>query len=247
VITVDGSLDRYVEAGNETTKELLEGNGTAVTALRALHEFFSENLWRETEGDRPIPLTLSLSGFTLFLAGVRMALSGHALAVHPLLRTALESACYGFLTAGDESLEPIWTNRHESSEARRECRRAFQAAVPQVAKALNDLQPNSGDLINDAYEAAIDFGAHPNPRSIFPHVRAGDEDDYYVVRLITLYSVDQFEAKRSFLAAVEYGIAIAIVGIRTKATSTQELADKLNEIIDLRDRLEAEIRTIAAE
>ncbi|OYX56921.1 MAG: hypothetical protein B7Y86_09245 [Brevundimonas subvibrioides] len=115
-----------------------------------------------------------------------------------------------------------------------------------MVKALNDLQPDSGDLINDAYEAAIDFGAHPNPRSIFPHVRAGDKDDYYVVRLITLYSTDQFEAKRALLAAVEYGIAIAIVGIRAKATASQELADKLNGVIDLRDSLEAEIRMMAA-
>lgn len=242
MITVDGSLDRYIEAANEVTAGLLSSDSKALNALRALHSFFAESLWKDTVDDRPTPLILSLNSFTLFLAGIRMALSGHAIAVFPLLRTALESACYGFLMAKDESLEPIWTNRHDSPDARRLCRQALQAAVPSVSKALDAIQPGSGNLIADAYESAIDFGAHPNPRSIFPHLKIGDENNDYIVRLVTLYSAEQFEAKRALLATVEYGLAIAIVAFRAKAKPTQELADQINKLIDMKAAYEAELR-----
>jgi hypothetical protein len=128
-----------------------------------------------------------------------VALSGHPASTYPLFRASLEAACYAFIMSEDNALERVWNDRHDSEEASTKCRRRFTPAVKETARIFEDAQPEQGfaDLITEAYQASIDFDAHPNPRSIYHHVRLSDRaGGTQLVELIGLYSPDNFEVSR---------------------------------------------------
>jgi hypothetical protein len=95
-----------------------------------------------------------------------MALSGQPYAVPPLVRTALEAACYAYLIANDQSLASAWLNRHVDASSMKRSRDAFRNAVPDAAKRLNAAAPGLGDHVSGAYQQCIDDGAHPNTGGI---------------------------------------------------------------------------------
>lgn len=67
-------------------------------------------------------------------------------------------------------------------------------------------------FVNALYDAAIDFGAHPNRRSILGHLESGDVDEqYFGVTLTGVYGRDHWYVNRELLACVETGRAIAFL------------------------------------
>ena len=112
-LLLGSSLDDYINCGDETTRKLLEADGPLIQALKKYLDFFANTLWADTNALSPIPAVLSTNAFILFLSGIRTAMTGHASAIFPILRTALESACYAFVMVQDSSTEQIWIDRHK--------------------------------------------------------------------------------------------------------------------------------------
>jgi len=163
-------------------------------------------------------------------------MTGHVVAVFPVLRTALESACYGYLVAKDPGLAEIWSNRHRDDSARKACRAAFTGAVRVVAKDFDRSQPpDGGAWIEEAYDAAIDFGGHPNIRSVFAHVRVEEDvedDSYFRANLADLYGPDHAETQRILIAALDFGLAIAVVLTRSLDDPDEQHQDELQALSD---------------
>lgn len=107
-------------------------------------------------------LQLAAHSRNVWTAGVRMALSGQPYAVPPIVRTALEAACYASLINHDVSLARIWLDRHNNPQSMKASRKAFGSAVETVRKLLNSKASGLGDQVNEAYQGCIDDGAHPN-------------------------------------------------------------------------------------
>lgn len=238
IVEISQSMDEYIDKGSEVTLALRVENGPILQALHKYHEYFATVLWRDVDLD-PIPAFLSMNAFMLYLAGIRVALTGHVSAVFPVLRTALESASYSFLMTEDPELVDIWTNRHKSKEGLKLCRRRFSSAVPATAAAINREQPGGGDWILEAYDAAIDFGAHPNIRSVFGHVSFDDDqgDDFHRISLTGLYGRDSWETKRVLIGCLDFGLAIAVLLTRALNAPDQEHQDRLQALSDLKNRI----------
>lgn len=117
-VVIEGGIDSYIAAANETTAELLASSAPIVAVLREYDTYFREGLWQEHQLTE-VPLVLCMNAYQLFLAGSRMALSGHCAAVFPLLRTALESAAYASLMTHDPDLQEIWCRRHQGEKEKR--------------------------------------------------------------------------------------------------------------------------------
>ncbi len=240
-LQLGSSLDDYINCGDETTRKLLKADGPLIQALKKCHDFFANTLWADTNDLSPIPALLSTNAFMLFLSGIRMAMTGHASAIFPNLRTALESACYAFVMVQDSSTEQIWTDRHKDERGRRLCKQRFLSAVRDTANKLNEVQADSGDWIVEAYESAIDFGAHPNARSVFMHVSFGpdEEDGLQRVNLAGLYDSESPNTKSSLVACMDYGLAIAIVLTRCLKNPSSDIGAKLNELNEIKKRVTA--------
>jgi hypothetical protein len=225
-----GPFEQYFKASDEVEKASLLEDAEGLRGLRVVHDYIADLLQRHGDAVGPLAVFLEFNSFMLLLAGMRTAISGHAAAIFPVLRTALESASYAYLMIDDQSLETIWSNRHRDKASLKACRKAFTSAVSMVAKKLNAIQADSGTYIEEIYEASIDFGAHPNTRSIFGHVNTEEDDEIVQVRLVGVYAHDAFEARRAVLACWDFGIAIAIILTRANGDLTQELADRLDDL-----------------
>jgi hypothetical protein len=141
-----------------------------------------------------------------------MALSGHEAAVYPLLRTALESACYALVITRKPELAATWSARHDGDAERKASRRAFASAVSDAADFVSCWQQGLGAYVLELYDANIDFGAHPNTRSVMDHVHempADQEQEGF--GLGSIYPGNSLEVFRALVAAIESARGISMV------------------------------------
>ena len=229
----------YFVFAEKNEKELLKANSPWVSAIRDYHEFFADHL-SATEvnfqsASKPL---LAMHAYMIYLASVRVALSGHSAAIFPLFRTALEASCYAFLIGETPDLERIWLERNSSQEAKKLCRKRFGSAVKEVAKCIQAKKwtaTTSEEWINELYDATIDFGSHPNQRGVLPYVNLDQDrpDRFIAVELIALFGATSFETSRSLLACLDYGLSIATIltsCLEMPSETTLRELNRLNEI-----------------
>lgn len=212
-------------AADETTRALFSSNDGLVAAIRGFDNYCRERLWANADVDA-VALVLMMNAYQMYLAGVRTALSGHTAAVFPQLRTALESAAYGGLIVARPELAATWTSRHQSDAARKACRDHFSFA--KAIKPLRARAPSIHDLSNEAYDNAIDFGAHPNIKGVFGHVTVDEDrpDGFYGVNHTSLYGPGQIETVRGLCACLDFGFAmIGIIALSLPIPDAQIVED----------------------
>lgn len=236
----DQSLDDYLQGATATAEVLLAPKHAYRRAVEDAYAYFVRDLLAGESSMRPTAAFLAANAFMLWLASIRVAATGHAVAAYPLFRVALESACYGFITQYDDAKEEIWRNRDDDEEAAKRCRKALTSAVKDAADIMNQRQPGIGDGVYEGYQHAIDFGAHPNARSIFSHVRfpEGREENGDVrASLSTLGQPTHLEVRRALLASLEYAFLIGTVILHALPEATQDQADGLRKIQTAQEQL----------
>jgi len=229
-VILEHSFDDYLASADDTTKALLASDGPWLEAIRRTHDFFPSVLWTQESPMKPVPMMSAMNAFMLLLASFRVALSGHPAAVFPLVRTSLEAACYAFLMNSDPELEQIWLDRHRDVEGLAKCRKAFTPAVKNTSAAINQIQDGSGDFIRQMYEAAIDFGGHPNVSSVMRHLSLRETEEQNHVNLAGLYGAAAPATAQALVACLEFGQAIALVLLRSLKDPTEEMAEALAEL-----------------
>lgn len=240
IIQIAGGLDHYMKMADETAAELLAGNDPLVAALRQYDEYMRADLWSQTTVTPGLGYVLSMNACMMFLAGTRMALSGHSVAVFPLLRTALESASYAVLIHRKPELSDVWSKRHESDDHRKECRKNF--TFERGAKYLKDISPDLYDLAQQAYEGSIDYGAHPNVKGIAGHLSIDEEreDGQVGVSLTALYGTGHIQTVRGLAACLDFGLAIIALIALAEPGETDKITEDLQRLSDLKNDATAE-------
>lgn len=225
------SLAEYIRRGNQNTEALLAGTHPLFPLVEAYYEFFANQLWADEQHQAQLPMFLSLNAYTVWTSAVRMALTGHEAAVYPLLRTAVESACYALVITRRPRLGVIWSARHDGEAERKASRKAFTPAVSDAADELEKFQPGSGKFVLELYEASIDFGAHPNTRAVMNHVHdlaSGGEQEGFGVG--SIYPGDSLQVFRALVAVIEAGRGISMVLTCCLPTITDDVANAVREL-----------------
>lgn len=127
----------------------------------------------------------------------------------------------------------MWINRHEGEAQRKKCRAAFLGAVAAVAQDVEREQPGSGAWLLEAYNAAIDFGGHPNIKSVFTHIRfqeAAEADPHCRVSLGGLYGADHWKTRSVLIACAEFSLAIAVVLTRALKEPDEQHQQELQRL-----------------
>lgn len=214
-VELGDGLTGYLAAADETLQEIQGADTPLVKTLFQYDAYFRRDLWEHASATPPLACVLYLNAYQMFLAAARMALSGHPVAVFPLLRTSLESASYGYLLEQQPALAGVWTHRHRSEADKKACRNAF--TFDKALKGLDDKAPEIHQLAKLAYEGAIDYGAHPNLKGVFTHVSLNEDrpDGMVAVTHTSLYSAGHVETIRGICACLDFGLAI--IGIITLA------------------------------
>lgn len=156
---------------------------------------------------------LALHAHSLFLAAIRLAKSGHSSAVYPLLRTAFEAVTYALLFTQDENLSNIWKNRHKSDDDFKSSKTAFTPAMKKLRAILQEHDKTSKttpyeNYIMTMYDAAIDFGAHPNPITITNN--STSSDDGRIIKYEYLNNLDN-QMIKSIFACIDFGAILSVI------------------------------------
>jgi hypothetical protein len=238
-ILYDKSIDEYLAFADERTRAFLQAPPRMFEAVRAV-DALGCAVFRAGLDIHPMAVFLALNGHYLFSAAVRTAISGHVTCVYPIVRSGLESACYGFLISKDESLSKVWSNRDKGEEERAECRRVFTSAVKDTVKRLRPIQVEMADYVNGLYQQAITSGAHPNQQSVFPHIEAQDEEGGLRVSFTAMYAETSREVQTALLACSEYGLGILYLIAHMNRSSEKDLTalnEKFQDVVDLNTAL----------
>ncbi|OWY74333.1 hypothetical protein [Pantoea sp. AMG 501] len=206
-----GTLKEYLKGTLENAVDHSEEPPDLMEAVYEMDRIFQKEFFDDEFDVSPCAGLLAMNSYILLLASVREALSGHSVSLFPVLRTALESACYCYLVALDREKVQIWTNRHSSLSALQKCRKTF--TVKKATGQLKSLSPEMAEYINEHYEACINFGAHPNLRSITNHLSdIVDVDDSYLgFHLTGVYGRNSWEVNYALFICLELGQAIAFL------------------------------------
>ena len=174
-------------------------------------------------------------------AAMGLAFSGQLLPVFMALRGSIESALYANSMVQDPSLQDVWLNRGRSENGRRTCRNEFTARkMFSFMTQAHDLE--FSDRLREAYDATIDFGAHPNNRLLLGSVRietigTGEQ----ALNFAYLHGAGSFELRQSLVACAESGLVVFFVALicfpehpRVKALNLRalKLQDQLPSFID---------------
>lgn len=239
------SFRAYLTAGTENLDEMLAGQSPFLAMMDDLDSFLLNHII----GPGIIPddfvvHSLRINARFMLMTAFRIGLTGHAAGVYPSLRTALEIACYALLMSKDKTLVGKWMSRNESPEGMKACKTAFQSPIKNAQKIMNSQHPNSGDSMYELYEWTIDFGAHPNSKTVTLHTHLSDDEDSGMTRYenIALYGVSNFEFERTLLACVEMGLVTVIALLMSHENTSPELIQGLNDLNEQKNCLEDLIR-----
>lgn len=103
-----------------------------------------------------------------FFGAVRLSSSGQITETWAILRACLENSLYAFYIAGNPERAKIWAERHNSEEHKKKCKKVF--VIGNMWKALKAKSRSIEKEARDCYDNTIDWGAHPNERSLFSNL-----------------------------------------------------------------------------
>jgi len=227
--------DYFRSASESVQVNLKEDPSGIVSEISKVHTLYADHIFSGGGGVDQVSALLGIQAYYSLLAAANVGMSGHAAATYPLYRAALEAACYSFLTNHDPEMSHIWVKRHENDEARKLCRNKFTSAVRDAAKLVemkDYISSGTETWVKESYDLAIDFGAHPNPKSIFHHVTIDEEysPEEVAVSITALHAVDGRETVRSLLAFLEYALVIGVILTARSADAPTVTLQKLNEL-----------------
>ena len=107
---------------------------------------------------------LLLRAHSAFRGACRMSLSGQISECFVLLRSCIEYSLYALHINKNPEAGDKWIKRHNDKESLKKAKKEFQYA--NVIKTLESIDPKICATSKLLYERTIDFGAHPNERSI---------------------------------------------------------------------------------
>lgn len=99
-----------------------------------------------------------------YRAATLLAASGMPTDAYPTIRSILETAGYALLIYLHQKLGETWLRRDDGAAQKKAVRSAF---TPRAIKdALTQVDRGLLRIFDELYEYAIDFGAHPNEKSL---------------------------------------------------------------------------------
>lgn len=199
----------YLNAANESEGECLAEHKDFVAFFTELDEHFRTLVTGHLYGDVNFGVShlLAMNAHASFLASAAAAVRGQFAPTFMIIRGSLESALYSFIASLDKKDAEIWLKRTENLEA---CRNLFT-----VNRAVQKLShdPNLASAVRSSHQWLIEFGAHPNPRSILENLHFDSESDpnYHKVSLAYIGNCSSVAVVRCLSACVENGAIILSV------------------------------------
>lgn len=200
----DQTITGFLTAAKENEADAVAHHADLLKLLDKVDDKFRA-LMNPCADDNPLCRIMVMNAHAYFLAAVRIALTGQAPPVFTTLRGSLECAFYALIVQEIPGSDLIWINRYADKKA---CRTTF---VPSKAIRLLDFDRNLASLAQESYDLLIDFGAHPNLRTVTDNLRVNEVPEGTRITLTYLQMFDSLPVARSLLACFETGIVAVLL------------------------------------
>jgi hypothetical protein len=114
-----------------------------------------------------------------FRTATGLAAAGQAAESYVINRAVLEYAAYALHLHREAALRMIWLNRHQSTADMKASREALTHA--KVLATVTAVNQHAAKRFEDLYQHAIDFGGHPNERSVTGNMKMVEGADRRVM------------------------------------------------------------------
>jgi len=135
-----------------------------------------------------IPALLCLRAHSAYRTACHLALSGQGPETFVISRSCIEYALYAHHIHKDAELSELWLNRHDNDVLLKKHRREFTSG--RALEGLSKICPALSDAASRLYETCIDFGGHPNPRSVTSTARLEETPGTDNIKIIYLANPD---------------------------------------------------------
>jgi hypothetical protein len=154
-------------------------------AIDALFVRVSEG-WVNPSG--PIGAMLFVRCHAALRAAASEAMAGQVVESYRQCRGMLENAAYAVHLHRDPALAQVWLDRHKDEAGMKASRKAFQHE--RVVASVTAANTHAGKRFEELYQRAIDFGGHPNERSVTGSMNMVEEPDRQLVLAIMMHGDD---------------------------------------------------------
>lgn len=150
------------------------------------------------------PYLFILKAHSAFLSAVQLVMGTQAQEGYMVLRGALENALYGYYIFKHPELAKVYLQRDENDKTKKEMRDKFKNRT--IIGLLKGDDKNLGNAVEKLYERVIDFGAHPNEKSLSSSLKKTDTKDAIKFE-ISYLTADPLVINLGLKTATQVGIA----------------------------------------
>jgi len=205
-------LEYFVRLANKACDEAYSDLAGPMQFIEAIDSLYMELLPQLSKAKPATAAILLLNAHASLRAAIRLSLSGQLLPMFMALRGSMESALYSNAMVVEPSLADVWLHRDRDEASKKLCRNKFTFGnvIDLFAKAHDK---DFADSVREAYELTIDFGAHPNSRSMLASIHLEEGAENIAVEFTYIHAADSMEVRQSLVACAETGLVIFLVSL----------------------------------
>jgi hypothetical protein len=181
-------LSKFLEETHQNQYGAFHNKKHEVGLLIAIDDLFvrvSKN-WLNPPSE--IEAMLFLRCHAAFRAAAGEAMAGQVIESYRQCRGILENAAYAVHIHHSPALERVWLDRHLGEDNMKASRRAFNH--DKVVASVTAANMHAANRFEELYQRTIDFGGHPNERSVTGSMKITKEPGRRVMRAIMLHGDD---------------------------------------------------------
>jgi hypothetical protein len=178
-------LTKFLQETHQQQYATFHNKEEAVGRLVAIDELFVRVSKHWLNPPSEVEAMLLLRCHAAFRAAAGEAMAGQAVECYRQCRGILENAAYAVHIHRSPSLATVWLNRHQDEAGMKASKNAFKHVA--VAASVTAANRHAGERFEDLYQRTIDWGGHPNERSVTGNMKMIEEPDRRVMLAIMLH------------------------------------------------------------
>ncbi|MTD94879.1 hypothetical protein GIW81_11105 [Hyphomicrobium sp. xq] len=228
----DDELSAFLESAHQNQYATFVGKRDTMAKLVSMDALFARVTKDWINPPSQILAMLFIRCHGAYRTACSLAMSGQAAECYVQCRSVLEYAAYGVHINRNPSLGNVWLDRHVDEAGLKASKKAFQhVAVVDSVKAANR---HAAERFETIYQRTIDFGGHPNERSVTANIQVTEEPDRRQMLAILLHG-DGVQLDMALKTVAQCGM-IALELLETIYGPKFQLLGIKTAMLDLRRR-----------
>jgi hypothetical protein len=181
-------LSKFLQETHQQQYATFHNKPDATAKLIAIDEVFARVSKGWLNPKREILAMLFLRCHAAMRAASGEAMAGQVVESFRQSRGMMENAAYAVHIHRNPHLAKVWLDRHVDEAGMKASKSAFQHI--QVAQSVKAANIHAGDRFEMLYQRAIDFGGHPNERSVTGSMKMTKQEDRREMLAVMIHGDD---------------------------------------------------------